>query len=47
MFLYSICTIPIPIDIDMYLRNATEYTQVHVQFPYISMSPYLYVPLTE
>ena len=36
--LYSICTVPVPIDDDQYLGNRKEFTQVHVQYPFIAMS---------
>ena len=35
------------IDIGTYLGNGKEYTQLHVQYPYIAMSPDLYIPVTE
>ena len=45
--LYSICTVLIPVDPNMYLGNSHEYSQVHVQHPYIAMPHVSYVPLTK
>ena len=30
---------PTPIDVDAYLEDSIEYTQMHVQYPYMAMSP--------
>ena len=38
---------PVPKDIDMYMGNCKESTQMHVQYPYIAMSPDLCIPLTK
>ena len=47
MSLCSILIMPVPIDVDNYLGISNEYTQVHVQCPYIVLSPDSYIPLTE
>ena len=44
MSLYSICIVPIPVDKDTYSGYGYEYTQVHAQYPYITMSLDAYVP---
>ena len=36
-----------PTDVDTYLGNINKYTQVHVEYSYIAMSPDPYVPLKE
>ena len=47
MSLYSIHTVPVPVDMDKYLGYSREYTQGHVQYLYIAMSFDLYLPLTK
>ena len=36
--LYNICTVPIPADMELYLGNIHEYTQMHIPYQYITMS---------
>ena len=38
MSLYGICKNPLPVHADTYLRSSHEYTQLCVQYPYITMS---------
>ena len=45
MSLYSICMVPVPVDIDTYLGNSCEYMQMHVQYPYIAVLLDSYFPL--
>ena len=47
MLLHNIHTVPIPVDMGTYIGNSHEYTYVHVENPYITMSLDLYVSLTE
>ena len=47
MPLYSLGTVPVPVDTDIYFGNSHEYVQVHVQYPDITMSIDLYVLLME
>ena len=47
MSFYSICISTVPTLIDTYVGNSNEYTQVHVQYPYIAMLHDSYYPLTE
>ena len=40
-------TVSVPKDVDTFLGNSNEYTQVHVQYPYMTMSPDSYIPIIE
>ena len=44
--LHSICIVPVCRCRNL-LRNSNEYTEVHVQYPYIAMSSHSYIPLIE
>ena len=47
MSLFSIWEVPTPVDIDTYLGYSRPYTQVHVQYPYMTVLPDSYIPLTK
>ena len=46
MYLCIIYVVPVPLDVNTYLESSIEYTQMHVQYPYIVMFPDSYIPFT-
>ena len=47
MSLFSIETVPVPLDAETYLREKREYTQIILETEYIALTDNNYVPLTQ
>ena len=47
MSLFSIETVPIPLDAETYLGEKREYTQIILETEYIALTDNNYVPLTQ
>ena len=45
--IHIMSTMFISINVDTHVGNSNEYNQVHVQYPYMVMSPDSYIPLAE
>ena len=45
--LCSVHTLQVPVDTDKYLEKNYDYTQMHIQYPYIAMLYDSYVSLTK
>ena len=47
MLLFSIETVPVPMDVEIYIGDKREYTQIIQEFEYIALTDNNYVPLTQ
>ena len=47
MSLYSIDTVPVPLDAETYIGDKREYTQILLKTEYIALTDNNYVPLTQ
>ena len=47
MSLFSIETVPVPLDAEMYIGDKRKYTQIILETEYIALTDNNYVPLTQ
>ena len=47
MLLFSVETVPVPLDAETYIEDKREYTQIILQTEYIALTDNNYVPLTQ
>ena len=47
MSLFSIETVPVPLDVETYIEDKREYTQIIPETEYIALTDNNYVPLTQ
>ena len=47
MSLFSIETVPVPLDVETYIGDKREYTQIIPETEYIALTDNNYVPLTQ
>ena len=47
MSLYSIYTVPVPMDVETYEGKNNEYSLIEVDYKYMAVTHITYVPLTE
>ena len=47
MSLFSIETVPVPLDAETYIGDKREYTQIILKSEYIALTDNNYVPLTQ
>ena len=47
MSLFSVETVPVPLDAETYIRDKREYTQIILETEYIAATDNNYVPLTQ